>query len=108
MITIKDIAKLAHVSTATVSYILNGTKNISQETRERVMNVIEETNFSPNRIAQSLRINKTNSIGVLAEDIRGLPVPGIINGITEYMDSVGYNILLSDLRLLEKLYNRYG
>lgn len=108
MATIKDIARLAHVSTATVSYILNGTRNITPETRERVLKVIAETQYSPNRIAQSLRISKTNTIGVLAEDIRGLPVPGIINGITEYLDSIGYNIVLSDLRLLEKLYNRYG
>lgn len=108
MVTIKDIAKLANVSTATVSYILNNTKHVNPETRDRVMKAIAETNYSPNRIAQSLRINKTNTIGVLAEDIRGLPVPDIINGITEYMDSAGYNILLSNLGLLQKLYNRYG
>lgn len=107
MTTIKDIARMANVSTATVSYVLNKTKPVSEETNKRVMDAIEEMNYSPNSIAKSLRRNKTNTIGVLAEDIRALPSPGIINGISEYMENNGYNILFNDMRLLEKLKNRY-
>ncbi|MCL2080325.1 MAG: LacI family transcriptional regulator [Oscillospiraceae bacterium] len=105
--TIKDIAKQAGVSTATVSYVMNGTKHVSDDKRRRVNDVIEKTNYQPNRMAKSLRIKKTNVIGVLAEDILAFPSAKIINGISEYVEQTDYHILLNDLRLLESLLNKY-
>ena len=106
-ITIKDIAREAGVSTATVSYVINGSRPVMPEKRQRVLEIISKTNYQPNRVAKSLRTKKTNTIGVLAEDILNFPTVGIINGISEYIEETDYNILLNDLRLLDSLYNRY-
>ena len=106
-ITIKDIAREAGVSTATVSYVINGTRQVMPEKRQRVLDVIARTNYQPNQVAKSLRTKKTNIIGVLAEDILDFPTVDIINGISEYMEQTDYQILLSDMRMLDSLFNRY-
>ena len=107
MPNMKQIARLAKVSTATVSHVLSGKKPVREETRRRVEEAIRQTGYTLNTIAKSLRMNKTQTIGVLAEDIRGLPVPEIVTGISEYLEKRGYQLLLNNLRLLEKLYNQY-
>lgn len=103
----KDIAELAGVSTATVSHVINGTKKLSAKTTERVLMTIQQVNYTPNRLAKSLRSGQTQTIGVLVEDIRGLPVPGIVCGISETLEKGGYRTILLDLHLLDKLYNQY-
>lgn len=107
MATLKDVAKMAGVSTASVSYVINGTKKLSDETTQRVIDAIEKTNYSPNSLAKSLRMGKTLTIGVLVEDIRGLPIAAIVNGIEESLEVYGYHMILKDLHMLEKLYNQY-
>jgi len=107
MATMKDVAELAGVSTATVSHVVNGTKKLSPETTERVLLAIAQVKYKPNTAAKSLRSGQSNMIGVLVEDIRGLPVPEIVGGIEEVLSRSGYNMLLYDLHLLEKLYNQY-
>jgi len=106
-ITIKDIARESGVSTATVSYVINGTRTVTPEKRQRVLDIIARTNYQPNRVAKSLRTKKTHTIGVLAEDIIDFPTVGIINGISEYVEQTDYNILLNDLRMLDSLFNKY-
>jgi len=105
--TIKDIARIAGVSTATVSYVINGTKSVTPEKRQRVLEVVAQTGYQPNQVAKSLRMKKTNSIGVLVEDIMGFSTSSIINGISEYVEQNNYNILLNDLRMLDSLFNQY-
>ncbi len=107
MATMKEIAALSGVSVATVSHVLSGKKNVSEETRARVLRAVELTNYKLNTIAKSLRMNKTHIIGVLVEDICGLPVPEIVDGINEFLETSGYQVLLNNLRLLQKLYNQY-
>lgn len=107
MATMKEIADLAGVSTATVSHVVNGTKKLSPETTERVLMAIQQANYTPNTLAKSLRSGQTHTIGVLVEDIRGLPVPEIVSGISETLSKSGYRMLMFDLHLLEKLYNQY-
>ena len=107
MPTIKDVAEKAGVSTATVSHVINGTKKLSSATTDKVMQAIQETGYIPNFLASSLRSRHSLSIGVLVEDSRGLPVPEIVSGIAETLSQNGYRMLLYDLHLLEKLYNRY-
>jgi LacI family transcriptional regulator len=107
MATIKDIAGLAGVSVATVSYVINKTKNVSPEVEGRVRKAIEQTNYHPNTIAKSLRMRRTNIIGVLVEDICGMPVAGIVDGINDRLENSGYQMLMSNLRLLDKLHNQY-
>lgn len=107
MATMRDVAILAGVSTATVSHVVNGSKKISPETTERVLRAISQINYKPNTLAKSLRMGQTHTIGILVEDIRGLPVSGIVSGISETLAKGGYKTILYDLHLLEKLYNQY-
>ena len=107
MATMRDVAVLAGVSTATVSHVINGSKKISPETTERVLRAISQINYKPNTLAKSLRMGQTHTIGILVEDIRGLPVSAIVSGISETLSKGGYKTILYDLHLLEKLYNQY-
>ena len=74
----RDVAILAGVSTATVSHVINGSKKLSPETTEKVLMAIAKVNYKPNTVAKSLRMGQTFTIGVLVEDIRGLPVAAIV------------------------------
>ncbi|MBQ6514687.1 MAG: LacI family DNA-binding transcriptional regulator [Clostridia bacterium] len=107
MATMRDVALLAGVSTATVSHVVNGSKKLSPETTERVLQAISQINYTPNTVAKSLRLGQTHTIGVLVEDIRGLPVAAIVSGISETLAKSGYKTIFHDLHLLEKLYNQY-
>jgi len=71
------------------------------------LDIIAKTGYQPNIVAKSLRTKKTNSIGVLVEDVLSFATPRIINGISEYMETTDYHILLNDLRMMESLYNQY-
>lgn len=108
MATIKDIAKKAGVSTATVSYVLNDNAQISKETRKKVLKVVKEMNYKRNNIAKSLRTNKTNTIGVIVEDMTVFNSPQIIDGINKYVENQGMHIVLSNLRLNKKIGNQYN
>ncbi|WP_027094025.1 LacI family DNA-binding transcriptional regulator [Cohnella thermotolerans] len=103
MASIKDIAAKANVSTATVSYVLNGTRNVSPKTRERVLKVIEEMQYKPNTIAQSLKTKKTDTIGVIAEDVTVFNTPEIIDGIHDCAERHDLHILLVNLRLHKRI-----
>lgn len=107
MATIKEIARMAKVSTATVSHVLNGTARISDETRERVLTVVKGVNYRPNSIAKSLKIKKTNSIGIITEDITVFNTPGIIDGINECAEKYDYHIILNNIMLYKKVGNKY-
>lgn len=102
-ISIKDIAAKAKVSTATVSYVLNGTRNVRPKTRERVQQIIEELNYKPNDIAASLKRKRTDTIGVIAEDVTVFNAPEIIDGINDYADRNDLHILLTNLRLHKRI-----
>ena len=58
--------------------------------------------------AKSLRSGQTKTIGILVEDIRGLPVFGIVSGIQEILSKSGYRMLLYDLHLRDMTHNQYG
>lgn len=98
MATIKDVARRARVSTATVSYVLNGTGTITAETRQRVLAAVEELNYQPNHAARSLR-TRSRTLGlVLPHDAPGLSDPALaelVAGITEAAAESGYYLLLA-------------
>lgn len=94
-ITIKEIAKLAGVSTATVSKIVNHKdENISDATRERVLDLIETHNYVPNRIASSMITKKTNTIGLIIPDITNPFFPEVARGVEDYANRAGYHVVL--------------
>ena len=68
-ISLRDIAKLADVSPATVSRVMNQNGRFSKETEERVKRVIEEYDYSPNQMARGLRTSKNQIIGIVVPDI---------------------------------------
>lgn len=107
MVTIKEIAKHCNVSIATVSNIINGKPNASKETKERVLQAIEELNYTPNYIAKNLKTRRTRTIGVVVEDITVFCAPEIIDGITKCCEEKGYHILLTNLRLYKKFGDSY-
>lgn len=107
MATIKEIAKRCNVSIATVSNILNGKPNASEETKKRVLEAIKELNYTPNYVAKNLKMKSTKAIGVLVEDITVFCAPEIIDGITQYCEEKGYHILLTNLRLYKKFGDIY-
>ncbi len=107
MVTIKEIAQRCGVSIATVSNILNGKPNASEATRQRVLQVVKELNYTPNSIAKNLKLKKSQAIGVVAEDLTVFCTPGIIDGITQCCEERGYHVLLTNLRLYKKYQDAY-
>lgn len=105
--TLKEIAALAGVSAATVSYVLNDTAPVSAETRAKVEKIIRETGYRSNMLAKSLRTNKTRLIGILVEDITVWHTALIIDGINEIAEATGYNTILCNLRLLSKIESQF-
>ena len=71
MATIKDVAKQAGVSIATVSYVMNNDPRIKKETADKVLKVAEEINYLPNGIARNFKKNKTNNVLVLIHNFGG-------------------------------------
>ncbi len=103
--TIHDIAKLAGVSVGTVSNVLNNSGKVAFETRKRILKIIEEVDYVPNRIARSMKSVNTRNILILSEDIQAFPSPYIIDGICEYCYDHDYNITLLNLRINPMIHN---
>ena len=100
-VTIKTIAERAGVSKATVSRVINNSKPVSEDIRQRVLQVIEETNFKPSAVARSLTSQHTGLIGVIIPDVSNPVFSKVINGIEEQAHLAGYNILLCNSRYEE-------
>lgn len=91
---IADIARLAGVSSAAVSrYFNNG--YISEEKREAIRKVIEETGYRPSVQAQTLRTRKTKTIGVIAPKLSSASLGSVVEGILSVLNENGYQMILS-------------
>lgn len=93
-VTIKDVAKMAGVSISTVSRVINNSKPVSNDIRDRVLAVIKDTNYVPNPVARSLVLKKSNFIGVIVPNISNYKIGEILNGIEEVGKMYDYDILL--------------
>lgn len=102
-ITIKDVAREAEVSTATVSRTLNENYPVSKETKKRVYEAIRKLNYSPNAIARSLKRNKTKLVGFVVGDISNPFFMQIARVIEDEMRSRGYNMIMAVTHEDEKL-----
>tara|TARA_R110001583_G_scaffold6499_9_gene32935 strand:+ start:32482 stop:33549 length:1068 start_codon:yes stop_codon:yes gene_type:complete len=94
-VTFKDVAKLANVSTQTVSRVTNGSSNVAEETRIKVNAAIKELGYIPNKGAQILGRAKSNMIGVVTIDIFLHGASLIANGIREQAKKLGYGTSLA-------------
>lgn len=92
---IKDIAELSGVSVATVSRYLNG-GGLSDEKRERIKKVIEETGYAPNPTAQWLRKKEVNSIGVIVPKINSESISNVISGISSVLNENNFMFFLGN------------
>lgn len=91
---IYDIARKAGVSTATVSRVINGSKSVSDETREKVSTIMLESGYTPNIFARGLMVNSMKTIGVMTIDVRDLYYARSIHSIENEARKLGYNVVL--------------
>lgn len=94
MSRIKDVAKIAGVSTATVSRVLANHVRVSEKTRQKVLGAIEQLNYRPNLIARSLRVQKSAKIGLLVSDIRNPFFTAIGRAVEDSAYEQGYSVLM--------------
>ena len=95
--TQKDVARLAGISQAIVSHVVNQTdKAIPAETRARVLRAKDELGYTPNKAARSLRTQKTFAIACLVPDITNPFFPAFLRGVQEVADRQGYDLIIYD------------
>ncbi|EPN4952999.1 substrate-binding domain-containing protein [Vibrio diabolicus] len=95
MATMKDIAKLAGVSTSTVSHVINKTRFVSEEISERVNNAAKELNYyAPSALARSLKVNRTKTIGMLVTTSTNPFFGEVVKGVERSCYHKGYSLIL--------------
>ena len=92
--TIYDISKQAGVSIATVSRVLNGSANVKPKTKKKVMDIIEQSGYTPNAFARGLGLDTMNTIGILCADSSDLYIAKAIYYIERSLRACGYNSIL--------------
>jgi LacI family transcriptional regulator len=92
--TIVDVARLAQVSIATVSRVINGNTPVLASTAERVQAAVRELNFVPRTAARVLASRRTNTIGLLLPEIGGWFFPSILRGIESAARLAGFDLLI--------------
>ena len=95
MVTLKQLAKELNVSVSTVSKALNDSEEISKRTAIRVKELAEFYNYKPNKVALSLKSNKTNTIGVIIPNILNHFFAKVLFGIEQEATKNGFNIIIS-------------
>jgi DNA-binding LacI/PurR family transcriptional regulator len=94
IITIKDVAKLAGVSLGTVSNVVNGLGSVKKENREKVLKAMEELKYIPNLTAQTLKTNKSKTLGLILPTIANPFYPAVAKGIEDIANRMGYTVVL--------------
>lgn len=92
--TIKDVARKAGVSIATVSRVINKADNVNPELRKKVLAVIKELDYKPNQLARGLKNDITNTIGIIISDISNPFFMGIAREIENKVQDEGYTLLM--------------
>jgi LacI family transcriptional regulator len=95
--TIRDVARRAQVSVASVSRVLNSAANVSEHTRCRIEEAVRELGFVPHAGARSLSMARTNAIGVVLPDLHGEFFSEIVRGMDREASARGYLLLLTPL-----------
>ncbi|MEH7333587.1 LacI family DNA-binding transcriptional regulator [Neobacillus drentensis] len=93
-VTIRDVAKEAGVSVATVSRLINNISYISQETEQKIQEVMKRLDYQPNEIARGLAKQKSNTIALIIPDITNPFFPELVIAIEEFAKLKGYNLIL--------------
>ena len=92
--TIEDVAAQANVSRQTVSRVLTGRDRVADETRTRVLAVIDRLGYQPNKVAQGLVTRHTYAVGLVVSDIVNPFFPEVARGVLDAAQAAGYNVFL--------------
>lgn len=93
-VTRKDVAKMANVSVATVSYVINNTKNVTPEVRKRVLDAVEALNYHPNLLAKSLTTKETRHVAMLVDNLQNPHYGKLMKGVQQTAEREGYIVSL--------------
>ena len=97
-VTISDVAKLAGVSTATVSHTINNTRYVSSETKEKVYSAIAELGYMPDASARSFRTGKKKTVGFIVPDISNKFFATMIESVENYLSMHGYHLIIANTK----------
>jgi len=97
-VTRDDVAKLANVSSSIVSYVINNTRNVSPEKRQRVLDAIKELNYTPNIAARGLKFQKTFHIAYICDDVTNIHFAEMLQELERISYKSGYFISLCRTR----------
>src|SRR4030081_1609772 len=94
MATVHDVARRAGVSTSTVSHVVNNTRFVSDELRERVLAAMRELDYTPNAAARMLTLKRSHTIGLIVSDIRNPFFASVARGVEDVAQEQGYTLVL--------------
>ncbi len=97
-VTISDVARLAGVSTATVSHTINNTRYVSGETKEKVYQAIAELGYTPDASARSFRTGKKKTIGFIVPDISNKFFATMIEAVENQLSARGYHLIIANTK----------
>ncbi|WP_209215495.1 ribose operon transcriptional repressor RbsR [Erwinia sp. QL-Z3] len=106
MATMKDVARLAGVSTSTVSHVINNNRFVSDAVREKVTTAISQLNYAPSALARSLKLNQTRTIGMLLTASSNPFYSEVVRGVERSCYERGYSLVLCNTDGDENRMNR--
>ena len=92
--TLRDIARQLNISISTVSRALGGSPDINKDTRKAVMEIAKELAYEPNQVAQNLRKNKTNTLGMIVPELATHFFSANLSGFQDVAAGKGYNVMI--------------
>jgi len=95
MATIYDVSVLAGVSLATVSRVMNKNARVSEKTRQKVLDAMNELGYRPNAVAQSLASSRSNSVGILVSELQGQFYGAMLSGIEAELRAAGKHVIIT-------------
>jgi len=105
--TIYDVAKLARVSTYTVSCVVNKSAFVSPKLTERVLLAVRKLDYTPNAVARSLQTRNTKTVGMLIPDIANPFYARVVRGVEDRLSKDGYSLLLGNTNNSNETQSRY-
>jgi len=102
----KDVARLAGVSTSTVSHVINNNRFVSESIREKINAAIAQLNYAPSALARSLKINQTRTIGMLITSSSNPFYSEVVQGVERSCYERGYSLILCNTNGDEERMNR--
>lgn len=97
-VNMRDVARHANVSIATVSHVLNNTRFVKEETRQRVLNSIAELDYRPDAIARSFKTRQRNLIAFVVPDIANAFFATLIESVEQVVSREGYQLLVTNTK----------